>query len=346
MGRSDLVATARVAARQMKRHRGSTVLLALLVAAPVALATWSMSIFATLNPTAADQIAGQLGNADFRMFGSPLVVPENLPAGSVVEMVQSSPEPIDIGGQLISVNVRRLQTDAVLERSRSVLLSGRWPNTAGEAAVSPRIAKDLQLSEGAAIRVGDTDRTIVGIVRTPFNRNGYDVRVAEAPVDSQRSYSELLVRLPAGSSVEQVMASLTSGASESRVNFGQAERRARINRSQPPHAPQPSGHNHRCGGRHSEYRCRSRRHRSRRSSQRRQGPASTVRSVSRYALGSRHRRQPRRSPLHPQRSNHRPPASGLGCCQYRLSKVPAPRVPTRLDLVERAIRRVGRSRRR
>ena len=85
MGRSDLIATARVAARQMKRHRGSTVLLALLVAAPVALATWSMSLLPTINPTAADQIAGQLGNADFRIFGSPLVVPENLPPGSVVE---------------------------------------------------------------------------------------------------------------------------------------------------------------------------------------------------------------------------------------------------------------------
>jgi hypothetical protein len=116
MVRPDLIATARVAARQMKRHRGSTVVLALLVAAPVALATWSMSIIPTVNSTAADQIAGQLGNADFRMFGSPLVVPDNLPAGSVAELVQSASEPIDVAGQLISVSVRRLQTDAVLDQ--------------------------------------------------------------------------------------------------------------------------------------------------------------------------------------------------------------------------------------
>jgi putative ABC transport system permease protein len=219
MARPDLIATARVAARQMKRHRGSTVLLALLVAAPVALATWSMSILPTVNPTAADQVAGQLGNADFRMFGSPLVVPDNLPAGSVVEMVQFSPEPIDVGGQLISVNVRRLQTDAVLERSRSVLLSGRWPNTSGDVAISPRMAKDLRLREGASIRIGDTARNIVGIVRSPLNRNGYEVRVVESPVDGQRSYSELLVRLPTGSSVEQVTASLMSGGSDSRVSY-------------------------------------------------------------------------------------------------------------------------------
>jgi putative ABC transport system permease protein len=219
MARPDLIATARVAARQMKRHRGSTVLLALLVAAPVALATWSMSILPTVNPTAADQVAGQLGAADFRMFGSPLVVPENLPAGSVVEKVHFSPEPIDVGGQLIGVNVRRLEPDAALERSRSVLLSGRWPNTTSEAAVSPRMVRDLRLQDGASIRVGGTDRTIVGIVRSPLNRNGFDVRVVEAPVDSQHSYSELLVRLPVGSSVEQATALLTSGGSESRVNF-------------------------------------------------------------------------------------------------------------------------------
>jgi hypothetical protein len=49
-----------------------------------------------LNPTAADEVAGQLGIADFRVFGRPLVVPDNLPAGSEVEMVQSSQEPIDV----------------------------------------------------------------------------------------------------------------------------------------------------------------------------------------------------------------------------------------------------------
>jgi putative ABC transport system permease protein len=219
VGRSDLIATARVATRQMKRHRGSTVLLALLVAAPVALATWSMSILPSVNPTAADQIAGQLGEADIRLFGSPLVVPENLPAGSVVEKVQFSTEPIDVDGQLINVNVRRLQTDAALEQSRSVLVSGRWPKAFREAAVSPRMAKDLRLQEGASIRVGDTARMIVGIVRSPLNRNGDDVRVAEPAVDSQRSYSELLVRLPAGSNVEQVATSITSGGSESRASF-------------------------------------------------------------------------------------------------------------------------------
>lgn len=223
MGRSDLVATARVAARQMKRHRGSTVLLALLVAAPVALATWSLSILPTVNPTAADQINGQLGDADIRMFGSPLMVPENLLAGSVVELVQSSSEQVDVDGELVGVNVRRLQPGATLEQSRSVLLSGRWPHTAGEAAVSPRMAKDLHLREGAAIRFGDTDRTIVGIVRTPLNRNGYDVRVVEAPVDTQRSSSELLLRLPAGSNVEQV-ASMTTGAAESRAGYAGVNR--------------------------------------------------------------------------------------------------------------------------
>ena len=178
-----------------------------------------MSLLPTVNPTAADQIAGQLGNADFRMFGSQLVVPENLPTGSMVEMVQFSPEPIDVDGQPISVIVRRLQPDATLEQSRSVLLSGRWPNTATEAAVSPRMAKDLRLREGASIRVGEAARIIVGIVRSPLNRNGYDVRVVEASVDSPRSYSELLVRLPVGSRVEQVMASITSGASDSRASY-------------------------------------------------------------------------------------------------------------------------------
>jgi putative ABC transport system permease protein len=224
MGRSDLVATARVAARQMKRHRGSTVLLALLVAAPVALATWSMSILPTVNPAAADQIAGRLGKADLRGFGSPLAVPDNLPAGSVVELVHFSPEPIDVGGELISVNVRRIQPEAMLEQSRSVLLSGRWPNTAGEAAVSPRLARDLRLREGASLGIGDTARTIVGIVRTPLNRNGYDVRVVEAPVDSQHSYSELLVKLPAGSNAEQVTTSMTSGTWESRVGYAGVNR--------------------------------------------------------------------------------------------------------------------------
>jgi putative ABC transport system permease protein len=221
MGRPDLVATARVAARQMKRHRGSTVLLALLVAVPVALATWSMSILPTLNPTAADQAAGQLGNADFRIFGSQLVVPENLPAGSVVETVHSGPELVDVGGQLTSVNVRRLQPDATLDQSRSVQLSGRWPYTANEAAVSPRMAQDLRLREGSSIHVGDTDRTIVGIVRSPLNRNGYDVRVVEASADTQRGYSELLVRLPSGSDVEQVRSSMTSGFSESRASYNE-----------------------------------------------------------------------------------------------------------------------------
>jgi putative ABC transport system permease protein len=219
VARPDLIATARVAARQMKRHRGSTVLLALLVAAPVALATWSMSILPTLNPTAADQVAGLLGKADFRIFGSGSVVPENLPTGSVAEMVESSSEPIDVGGQLISVNVRRLQPDAVLEQSRSVLLSGRWPNTASEAAVSPRMAKDLRLREGSSIRIGETSRTIVGIVRTPLNRNGYDVRVVEAPIAGQRSYAEVLVQLPVGSDVTLAATSITSGASDSRKSY-------------------------------------------------------------------------------------------------------------------------------
>ncbi len=88
------------------------------------------------------------------MFGSPLVVPENLPVGSEVEMVQFSSEPIDAGGQLISVNVRRLQTDAVLERSRSVVLSGRWPHQGSRTTRKPptswfRIAIGMALGVAA-----------------------------------------------------------------------------------------------------------------------------------------------------------------------------------------------------
>jgi putative ABC transport system permease protein len=222
MARPDLIATARVAARQMKRHRGSTVLLALLVAAPVALATWSMSILPTLNPTAADQVAGLLGNADFRMAGSGLVVPQNLPAGSMTEMVESSTEPIEVNGKLISVNVRRLQPEATLDRSRSVLVSGRWPNTADELVVSPRMANDLRLREGGSVRIDDKARTVIGIVRSPLSRNGYEVRTVADSLDSKRGYSELLVRLPVGSNVEQVTASITSGFAESRSSYAGA----------------------------------------------------------------------------------------------------------------------------
>lgn len=206
-------ALARLAVRMVVANKMSTALVILLLASPLALATASLSLSASLNRTDAEVLQAELGNATLRARGD--VAAADLPSGSAVARVTRSR--LDLGaGDLDALPLVSASGDLALARSRQSLLAGRWPAGETEIALTPDAAARLGVAVGDRLPAFD-DGVVVGAYRSLRDRQaveGFTVAAGDPASGAARGSAETLVLLPRAADPADVASALrSSGAS-------------------------------------------------------------------------------------------------------------------------------------
>jgi putative ABC transport system permease protein len=82
-----------------------------------------------------------------------------------VEVIED--ETLQVPGSIATYELRAQQSHGSFSQPMLQLLSGRYPSTAGQVALSSLLASDLDLTIGATFRAGGVSRQVVGIVQNP-----------------------------------------------------------------------------------------------------------------------------------------------------------------------------------
>ncbi len=168
---------ARVEIREIRRHRGRSLLVMLLVAVPVAAVMGGAIVARITSPTEQERVAQAMGRAELRVevrggFEDRLRIREILPPNVPVETVFLGTEVAKVPGRrlrarLIACNPGALAPSG-LGAGMLALTQGRLPENSGEAAFSSPLAADLGLSPGDSITLGyGTRRVLTGFVVNP-----------------------------------------------------------------------------------------------------------------------------------------------------------------------------------
>lgn len=199
----------RLAIRLTKARRGSTALIIGLLAVPLIAATVSLAVLRSLNPTHAEQIRMEFGEADMRMYGPLGPTADTLPQGSRVGILSRLSGTVRVGNSAATVPIVSTGGDHDLVRSRSSLSSGLWPAGADEAAVTSTVAAAQGVGIGQTIVVDGRSYRVVGIYQALRNRQAREVQVQRT--DARATVSETLVALPGHRDSERVAADLAQG---------------------------------------------------------------------------------------------------------------------------------------
>lgn len=158
----------RIEWRDAVRHRGRTALVIALVALAVATTTVAGTLMTSLGP-APDALARQrLGTAALRIDG-PLprgVAPHDVESHSAGEESVGLPD----GERALTVRFTALDAPGLdgLAGAMFDVIAGRAPRTAGEVAVSSRLADVLDVALGDRLVTGGEPATLVGLVDDPL----------------------------------------------------------------------------------------------------------------------------------------------------------------------------------
>jgi putative ABC transport system permease protein len=197
---SALRALARVARRDIARHRARSVLVASLILLPVAAMVAGISIFRTTQPTVEAGVIARMGRADLLAMGvSRAELTKHLPTGSVIEPITYLDAILLLPGQRPSVQIGAMSIDGLAAGMRT-LVDGRLPSGTGEAAISRAIGTLAGVSIGGQLSTDDGRTfTVVGIVENPMYLADWIIQldpsvVPEPPAD----LATWLVGLPPG----------------------------------------------------------------------------------------------------------------------------------------------------
>jgi putative ABC transport system permease protein len=216
---SSIRALARVARRDIARHRGRSLLVVLLVALPVAAMVAGISLYRTTTPTAERNDVAQMGQADLIAFKTTRSgVVASLPAGSVVEPLIYQEGRLQLPGARRSVSLRAVDLDGV-GRGMLTVVDGRVPKGPEEAAITAPVAGLAGVAIGGTIDIDDgPSLTIVGIVENPMNLGDAVVLLDPAGLAFDEESATWLVRLPSGVDPEAVVqASIDPDTGEQQV---------------------------------------------------------------------------------------------------------------------------------
>ena len=203
---SSVRALARVAWRDIARHRGRSLLVVVLVALPVAGMVAGISIERTTRPTQDREDIAAMGRADLLATGvSRDELVAHLPAGSVVERLAIADGNLVLPGARPSVQVDGMDLDGLAAGMRT-LIEGRLPVGAGEAAISRTVEKLANVGIGGQVTLdaGPT-LTVVGIVENPMFLPEPTVLVDPNAVAVPAEFPSWLVALPAGADPQAVV---------------------------------------------------------------------------------------------------------------------------------------------
>jgi putative ABC transport system permease protein len=211
MTRSSLGALARLARRDIGRHRLRSLLVVALVALPVAAMVGGIAIYRTIQPTQEREIVATMGQADLISYGATREqLLAALPAGSTLEPATTTDDRLIVPGARPGVALRGLDLGG-LAAGMVTLVGGAAPTGAGQVAISASVAKLASVGIGGRIQLeGLGAQTVVGIVENPLFLPDRIVLVdPQAVALGDPASATWLVRLPPGVDPDAVVEAVT-----------------------------------------------------------------------------------------------------------------------------------------
>lgn len=229
MTASSIRALARVARRDIARHRGRSLLVTLLVLLPVAAMVGGVAVYRTTQPTVeggdvermgrADLIAQSISEKDLRAY---------LPAASVIEPIGFGNGLLIVPGAKPEVTIRALALDG-LAHGMLTLLEGRLPHGATEVAITPSVATVAKAGIGGTVTLdAGPPLEIVGLVEDPTYLSQRTVLVDPAASQIGIDVGTWLVGLPEGADAEAIVASTYALATGERTAFIDSRQSSRL----------------------------------------------------------------------------------------------------------------------
>jgi putative ABC transport system permease protein len=216
MSASALRALARVAWRDIRRNRGRSVLVTLLILLPVAGMVTGIAIYRTTQPSQERRDAEQFGRADLVAQGiSEQELRPWLPPGSTIEPSFWSDGLILVAGARPSVTLRGVDLDG-LGQSALTLIDGRAPRGTREVAVSAEVARLADVSIGGELTLDDGPPvSVVGLIENGLGLSERIVVLDPRAVQvGDPAFGTWLIGLPPGADPEAVVAATYEQGSE------------------------------------------------------------------------------------------------------------------------------------
>lgn len=198
----------RIGRRSILGSRWRSLLIVVLILVPVAGMVGLATIIKTITPTAERSATDQMGQADLLVYPGPggdeAALRTLLPMGSTIDPVFASSATLVAPGVAVSMTLRSHDPEGV-GRGMLTLVSGRYPATTGEVAISASVAKlaDVDISGTVDVRELGTAK-VVGIIEDPLNLTARivlaDPSLATRAMAS--SSANWLVALPPGSDAD------------------------------------------------------------------------------------------------------------------------------------------------
>lgn len=225
---SALLALARVARRDIARHRWRSLLVVLLVLLPVAAMVAGTALYRTTQPTQDRQDVAYMGRADLVAQGTTRVeLEEHLPTGSIVEPVVATPTSIVITGGRVGVSGQALDVDGLAEGMLTIV-GGRAPHGGDQVAITPAVAELAETDIGGRIELADgSTPTVVGLVENPMYLADRIVVMDPKAIDFDEESATWLVGLPDGVVPQSVLDATTdpsTGAQEVLIQSRESSR--------------------------------------------------------------------------------------------------------------------------
>ena len=201
-------AVLRLAARNIGRSKGRSILITLMVVLPVAAMSAAMTLSSSTTLPRSIEATYRMGQADL------IVVPQQsgateedlaatLPHGSAVEPVVMVEGRVLLPGRQYQIGWWSINIDGLAEGMLN-LVDGRLPNNADEIAISPPLASLGQFTIGDKLALKDrSPATVVGLVESPIDLNARFALEASpqsilASGVADEGMLEWLVKLPEG----------------------------------------------------------------------------------------------------------------------------------------------------
>lgn len=212
MNLSATRAATRIARRNIARHRGRSVLIALLILLPVAGMVAAIAILRTTTPTREQFDTSRLGRADLLAYAdSEKELRKHLPAGSVLEPVLQANTRLVLEGARPGVNLRGMRLDGMALGIVTVT-AGRAPTGPHEAAISQPVVEAAKAGLGGSVTVdGRAPLTVVGLVENPRYLDERMVVVDPDAVAIEAESRQWLIDVPDGIDPDAVAAAFSAG---------------------------------------------------------------------------------------------------------------------------------------
>jgi putative ABC transport system permease protein len=194
----------RIARRNAGRSRWRSLLIVVLVLLPVAGMAGAATVLQTVTPAPEREVVGRMGQADLLISpgsgGTEMLLRDHLPAGSRIEPFLNTSGSVILPGVKVPVTVGSFDP-AGLARGMVSLVSGRFPGTSGEVAISAEVGRLAKVGLGDHIDVVELGSpVVVGLIENPLSLKERlvlaDPSIAIAAAASLSSV--WLVGLPAG----------------------------------------------------------------------------------------------------------------------------------------------------